>query len=103
MTLDDVNALLKSTGLPVTYRAWPDGEVPPLPFICYLSPETDAFMADAQVYLTTMHVNIVLYTKLKDQIAEGKVEAALSSIHWHKTETYIDTEKCYQILYEIEV
>lgn len=103
MTLDDVNALLKSTGLPVTYRAWPDGEVPPLPFICYLSPETDAFMADAQVYLTTMHVNIELYTKLKDQIAEGKVEAALSSIYWEKNTEYLDTEKCHQTIYETEV
>ena len=44
-----------------------------------------------------------LYTKQKDQSSEDKVENALSSFYWDKTEEYIDSERCYQILYEIEV
>ena len=33
----------------------------------------------------------------------GNYEDALREIPWQKSETYLNTEKCYQILYEIEV
>ena len=37
MTLEELSKQLKTTGLPVTYRDWPENEpVPDLPFICYL-------------------------------------------------------------------
>ena len=36
MTLAQLKDLLMSTGLPVTYRAWPEAAAPPLPFLCYL-------------------------------------------------------------------
>lgn len=103
MTLEDIKSLLESTGLPVTYRAWPENEAPPLPFICYLAAYSNNFAADGGVYYLINHIQIELYTKLKDPESEGKVEKALSSLFWEKNETYIDTEKCYQILYEIEV
>lgn len=103
MTLQEVEDMLASTGLPVVYRAWPDEQAPPLPYICYLAAYSNNFSADGQVYLPVEHIQIELYTELKDPKAEGKVEAALSSLFWEKTETYIDTERCYQILYEIEV
>lgn len=56
-----------------------------------------------QVYHKIDHIQVELYTKLKDQEAEDRVENALSSLYWDKTEEYIDSERCYQILYEIEV
>lgn len=103
MTLEDVKSLLESTGLPVAYRAWPENEAPPLPFICYLVAYSNNFSADGIVYYLINHIQIELYTKLKDPITEDKVELALSSLYWEKTEEYIDTEQCYQITYEIEV
>lgn len=103
MTLQEVEEMLTSTGLPVVYRAWPDEQAPSLPYICYLAAYSNNFSADGQVYLTVEHIQIELYTELKEPEIEGKVEAALSSLFWEKTETYIDTEKSYQILYEIEV
>lgn len=103
MTLGELKELLESTGMPVTYRAWPEKAAPPLPYIVWLTPYTNNFAADGRAYLVAHHVQIELYTKLKDPEAEGKVELALSSLFWEKTETYIDTERCYLIMYEIEV
>lgn len=107
MTLAGLAVLLQSTGLPVTYRAWPidDNENPPPapPFICYLTNDTDVTFADGKVYYAFDHVRVELYTALKDPEAEAKVEQALEGFHWKKDETYLDTERCYMITYEIEV
>lgn len=103
MTLQSLKSILETTGLPVTYRAWPEGEAPPLPFLCYLVAYSNNFGADNRVYRKINHVQVELYTKQKDPDAEDKVENALSSFYWEKTEEYIDTERCYQILYEIEL
>lgn len=103
MTLEDIVNMLEGTGLPVVYRAWPEKQAPPLPYICYLVSYTNNFSADGKVYCPINHLQIELYTELKEPRTEGKVEKALSSLFWDKTETYIDSEKCYQITYEIEV
>lgn len=103
MKLEEIYQLLESTGLPVAYRAWPIGEAPELPYICYLTAYSNNFSADGTVYEKIDHIQIELYTKEKNPEAEGKVENALSSLFWEKTDSYIDTEQCYQILYEIEV
>ena len=103
MTLEGLYQLLESTGLPVVYRARPmDGE-PHLPYICYLPAYSNNFSPHGVVYQPIDHVQIELYTKDKNPKAEGRVESALSSLFWEKSETYIDTEQCYQILYEVEV
>lgn len=103
MTLEELKELLKTTGLPVAYRSFPENEAPPLPFICFLVANSNNFIADGIVYQKTDHILVELYTKQKDVESEGRVEQVLSSFVWEKTETYIDDEKCYQILYEIEV
>ena len=103
MTLKELGQRLKATGLPVTYRSWPENGAPPMPYICYLATYSNNFGADDGVYHKIDHIQIELYTKLKDQEAEDKVENALSSLYWQKTEEYIDSESCFQILYEIEV
>lgn len=103
MTLAELNAKLEVTGFPVTYRAWPEEKAPPLPFICYLCTGDDALFADGITYYSFNNVRVELYTRSKNPKAEEKVEAALSDFHWKKSETYIASERCYMILYEIEV
>ena len=102
-TLENVVKKLKETGLPVTYRFFWENVVPPLPYICYLTSGNSNFGADGQVYFSAKRVQIELYTKHKQPDIEDKVEAALSPYFWEKTEEYIDSEQCYQILYELEV
>ena len=103
MTLSEFADILKTTGLPVAYRAWPEQKAPPLPYICYLCVGNSPVYADASVYFQSTEVNVEVYTRTKEPAVEVAVEAALKGFHWRKSETYIDTEKCYQILYEIEV
>lgn len=103
MTLEEIRRVLDTTGYPVTYRAWPEGDAPALPFICYLTPYSDNFAADNGVYLPIDHIRVELYTAVKSRDIEIKVEAALSWTTWERSETYINSEKCYQITYEIEV
>lgn len=101
MTLKELNTLLKTTGYPVAYRSFKTPQT--APFICYLTAYRRNFSADGVAYSGADHVQVELYTKEKDQIAEGKVEKALSSFFWQKIETYIDSDSMYQIIYEIEV
>lgn len=108
MTLAELYNLLSSiTGFTskVTYRAWPEGEAPELPFICYLERGTDNFKADSKVYHKINDVDIELYTNSKEPGTELLVENALDSadISWDKHETYIDDEHCYQITYSITI
>ena len=103
MSLADLKTTLENTGLPVTYRAWPEGEAPGLPFICYFCEDDDPLFADATVYYSSTKVRVELYTKHKDFEREALVETALRGYPWEKSEIYLSTEKCYMILYEIEV
>lgn len=103
MTLKQVKELLETTGVPVVYDSFEKGHAPALPYICYLTPGTNNFAADGKVYFQVKELQVELYTKIKDEITEGKVEEALSSFFWNKAETYIESERCYHIMYEMEV
>lgn len=101
--LNQLNDKLKSTGLPVVYRAWPEGEAPGLPFLCYYCEDDNQLIADAAVFFASTNVRVELYTGTKDFAREALLETAMADYSWQKTEIYISTEKCYMILYEIEV
>jgi hypothetical protein len=108
MTLAELyNALKSITGFSnkVVYRAWPVGEAPPLPFIVFLVEGSDNFGADNIVYKAINRVNVEFYSKNKDTVSEGLIEALFEnlSIYWEKDETYLDDEQCYEIIYSIEV
>ncbi len=108
MTLTNLYDALKTIqgfSTKVVYRAWPVGESPPLPFIVFLVEGSDNFGADDIVYKAINRVSIELYSKNKDTVSEGLIEALLESlsIYWEKDETYIDDEQCYEIIYTIEV
>lgn len=103
ISINDMRKLLKETGLPVAYRCFPENKAPDLPYICYLTPYSNNFAADGQVYYKKDHMQVELYCRKKDVELEEKVEQALSSFFWEKEENYIDSEKCYQITYAMEV
>lgn len=107
MTLAELSDVLASTGIPVTYHSWHDvdRERPSLPFMTYQVAYSNNFFADNTVYEPINHVDIALYTRLKSVETEALVETALEAaeLPWNKTETFLDSEHCYQIIYEIEV
>ena len=103
MNLNGLAKLLEETGLPVTYRAWPEEGAPALPWIAYRSPSTDRLLADGGVFWCWDNVLVQLYCAFRSPETEAQVEAALSGFAWTKEETYVESEGCYIITYEIEV
>lgn len=108
MTALELVNILKATGYPVAYSHFIGDEnnpAPDPPFICYVLPETNNFMADNKVYHKISDVDIELYTDNKDFSAEKKIEDLLDSheIPWESYEAYIESEKMYQKLYEVRL
>lgn len=106
MTLAELNTTLSAV-LPgrIVYNAWPVGEAPPLPYVCYYSTGSDNFAADNVVYDSNRPVRIELYTRSKDLTTEAAVEAALTGagIYWTRDESYIDDEKVFMTIYEVTI
>lgn len=97
--------MIRDIGLPFTYDHFAEGESPTPPFICYLSPGSNNFAADGIVYHKIIVVHLELYTDCKDLSVEQKVEAVLDKhgIFYDKLETWIASEKLYEVLYSFEM
>ena len=106
MPMEEIVLLLEQlTGIPYAYSHFAEGEAPDPPFICYLCPGSDNFSADGRVYKKINDVRIELYTDKKSPDLERQVESVLRRhhIYYTKTETWIPSEKMYEVLYEMEV
>lgn len=105
MTLEEIYTLCLSTKIPTTYHAWPEGEAPALPWIAITENGTDNFGADGIVYELIKDIDIELYTRVKEPATEALLEEALTDagIFWQKSEAYIESEKCFEIIYSLEV
>lgn len=103
MTLEELYTMLKATGYPVAYSHF--NGTPSIPFITYLTPGTENFHADNKVYTKINNADIELYTNKKDLQAESKLENLLdqNNIPWDVTETWIDSEKLFQRIYEVRL
>lgn len=89
----------------VAYRAFKVNEAPALPFICYQETETNNFYADGKVYKSASVVDIELYSRNRDTVSENLIEDKLEAngITWEKDIEYIDDQKCYEVIYTVEV
>ena len=105
MTHGEVMAMVEEMGLPYAYHHFAEGESPEPPFLVFLYPEADNFSADGTVYFKMNRLHIELYTDLKDPCLEETIEAVLLKygIFYGKTETWIESEKLYEVLYGMEV
>lgn len=95
--------VLKSTGLPVAYGSFLSVVSPP--FITYQFAYNKDLMADNINYAEIANFQVELYTTKKDLASEKNVQDALkgSELPYSKIETWIDEEKMFQILYEIQL
>lgn len=98
-------SIIKETGIPYAYDHFAEGEAPDPPFLCYLLPGSDNFSADGKVYHKISEVRLELYTDFKDLSSEQQVETALDAvgIFYNKTETWINSEKLYEVLYSFDM
>jgi hypothetical protein len=101
MTLEDLKTLLETSGLRFAYHHW---DAPPaLPYGVYLYAYSSDLMADDCNYADVDNWQVELYSRGKDPTSEAAIEAVLkgAGIPYQKTETYLETEKLYQIVYLI--
>lgn len=105
MTKEQITAMVRSMGLPYAYDHFAEGESPDPPFLVYLYPGSDNFAADGVVYYKRNKLHIELYTDAKDDDLEDRVESIINrnGLYYNKTETYIPSEKLYEVLYQMEV
>ena len=105
MTDARLKAILEKTGIPFSYHHFETKNRVDPPYICWLVPGTDNFAADGTVYHHIREVNIDLYTDEKDPALEKKIEDVLfeAGIFWNRSETYVESEQLYEVIYEFEV
>ena len=99
--MEELLQILGEIQIPFAYHHFAEGESPEPPFICYLLPGSNNFSADGKVYYKINEVHIELYTDLKDLAVEQQLEDVLDEhgIFYNKSETWIESEKLYEVLY----
>ena len=105
MTIENLVEMLQELKIPFAYDHFAEGESPEPPFICYLIPGSDNFAADGRVYFRLNEVRIEMYTDFKDPSLESRVEDVLDrhEIFYNKSETWIQSEKLYEVMYSFEM
>ena len=103
--MEELLQMLGEIQIPFAYHHFAEGESPEPPFICYLLPGSNNFSADGKVYYKINEVHIELYTDLKDLAVEQQLEDVLDEhgIFYNKSETWIESEKLYEVLYTFEM
>lgn len=105
MTYKEIATMISSIGLPYAYYQFPDGTGQAPPFVVFFFTDTDDVFADDSNYQRIATLNIELYTDQKDFERESTLEEILlnNNLTYYKEENYIDSEKMWQIAYEMEV
>lgn len=105
MTYEEIKAGLAAAGFPLTYYQWPISQAPDLPYVVYYYPNRSDDPADNVNYGKITALNVELYTPIKSFADETRMEDALTAMGlvWEKSETYLDSEQMYEVLYESEV
>ena len=103
--MEELLQILSESQIPFAYHHFAEGESPEPPFICYFLPGSNNFSADGKVYYKINEVHIELYTDLKDLAVEQQLEDVLDEhgIFYNKSETWIESEKLYEVLYTFEM
>ena len=105
MTIENLVEMLQELKIPFAYDHFAEGESPEPPFICYLISGSNNFAADGRVYFKLNEVRIEMYTDFKDIAFESRVEDVLDrhEIFYNKSETWIQSEKLYEVMYAFEM
>ena len=105
MSAENIKEMLNEIGLQYEYDHFSTHNWIEPPFIVWKIPESDNFHADGITYAKIDVLNIELYSDEKDWNNEKKIEDILDKygITYDKTGENLDSEKMYEVLYEMEV
>ena len=104
MALDDLFTILNAV-YPTAYWSFPEKQAPDMPYLVFFEESSDNLGADNRVYFQRKRIAVELMTKTKNPSAEAAVEAVLDAndIFWQKTETHLDDEDAFEVIYSLEV
>lgn len=98
MKLSEFAEILEQAGLPITYRAYREGNIPDMPYLVYFESNPIVSAADNTVNHQIKSVVVELAFEKKDEDLEERLEE-LWSIHElffeAQEETFIETERLY--------
>lgn len=105
MTVPEINTMLGELEIPYTYYQFSEATAKPAPFLCWYFADSDDLYADDENFVGIGTLIIELYTDAKDFALEAELEGILkaSGLTWARSESYIDTEKLHETVYETEV
>ena len=105
MDYDEIKKMLNKMDIPVAYWCFDKSDVPALPFMVFSIPSYNVFYADGESYQKASKLYIELYTEYKDIELEGKLENIFKGygINASKEEQYLQDEKMFVEIYEMEV
>jgi len=103
--VDFVKSLKTETGLPLAYHHFRAGQAPALPYLVYKIRGNDPTFADNKNYADFQEVDIELYTDKKDLASEELLTDFFDAheIPFVTYETWIDSEKMFEVLYQITI
>lgn len=97
--ISDIYAKLKTIGVPVAYRAFKKPQSPP--FVVYYQENEIQDGYDGKNVIGEGVIIVELYTDKKDLSMESTMDKLLQEHSVQKYETYIDSERLYQMVYQI--
>lgn len=105
MTLKEVATMISSIGVPYAYYQFDEGTGQAPPFVCFFYTSTNDVYADLTNYQRITGLSVELYTSEKNFSLETTVETVLNNngLTYYKEENYIDSEKMWQIAYDMQV
>lgn len=105
MTVKEIESMLREMGVDYKYHHFSEEEAIDPPFLVWIFPESDDFMADGVRYKEISKLDIELYTDSKDFELEKRIETVLErhGLTAKRTEGYLESEQLYEELYEMEV
>lgn len=109
MTIETIATMMtemsEAIGGEFNYLMFSENSAPNPPYILFYYPQRDDFLADNEAYQIITQLNIELYTSEKDFEKENALEAVLTGYGFvfSKTESWLNDEKLYEILYTMEV
>lgn len=106
MTHEEIATMIAGIGLPYAYHHFEPGEAVDPPFICFLYPARNDFVADGKNYVKITELDVELYTDEPDFTLEASVEDALDAadlVYTIEGPTYIDSERMYMTTFSTSV
>ena len=100
--MQNLKQILEQLNIPVAYDHFNTATTPP--FVVYRRYEQNNFGADNVVYKKINNYYVELYTEFKDIELEEQLEQLFDNaeIYYNvESETYINTEQMYEIIYSI--